>query len=587
MATEKQSPQKHDTHVQNIHTEGGTAVTGDIKIENGDFIGRDKNIFVSPIEISRFSFICLISVPFLVIVLIVLLITNLIPRKKDLLVSGPMQYSIAIAQIGQQDAKGNIRSTRNGKELSEILGTKLQEEFDRTSTDQAFKVQLRYDTVASSTGSQSIGLVANKSQAERLLKKLNVNLLIYGYLSDGKPQMLQLSFAFKVKSLEIEPDATIGYQRLGLPVRFDHPDLVQEEFEHNQALLWRLEALIELTRGLGHDQVGNHAKALEIFLRAAQKIKAWHDYEGKEVLYYFQGREALALLKSTEGPFALSTNNQSLTLLLGQEAQAAIQSKQATPLQLLSLAESAFLEAIRIDPDYVTAFIGLGHVYFQRGQFELLTQQPISATVAACTSQPSFSQIQNSEQLTATLPGAIGDLDQAIGFYKYAADHAIHMTEISRMSEISAAQVIPIAQVMRGYSYALKGMAYLGENAQKSENEELEQAKVELNQSIEHMTLTLQPFRDNQQVDFLAFAYYGLGEAYHSLGHVYVQQQNPVAAKERFQHAHEDYKRCYAPATMPNPADMTDVQRAIDCSCRARDEHVINKDLTTLGGGNG
>ena len=44
METDEQISKQHATHNQQINTDGGTAVTGNVDIKGGDFIGRDKII---------------------------------------------------------------------------------------------------------------------------------------------------------------------------------------------------------------------------------------------------------------------------------------------------------------------------------------------------------------------------------------------------------------------------------------------------------------------------------------------------------------------------------------------------------------
>jgi tetratricopeptide (TPR) repeat protein len=67
-----------------------------------------------------------------------------------------------------------------------------------------------------------------------------------------------------------------------------------------------------------------------------EQLKSWEDDQGREILSYFLGREALFLSRDE--------------------------------IEFLDDAEAAFKEALEINPDYVRGHIGLGGVYFQRAQ---------------------------------------------------------------------------------------------------------------------------------------------------------------------------------------------------------------------------
>jgi tetratricopeptide (TPR) repeat protein len=93
----------------------------------------------------------------------------------------------------------------------------------------------------------------------------------------------------------------------------------------------RSDALFWLTIGLTHQLLGRSEDALQTFLRAEQELVDWRDSDGKEILYFFTGREQFFLSQIDE-------------------------------------AEESFRRALRIDPNYGRAQLALGSIYQQRAE---------------------------------------------------------------------------------------------------------------------------------------------------------------------------------------------------------------------------
>ena len=138
-----------------------------------------------------------------------------------------------------------------------------------------------------------------------------------------------------------EFDALVGTERLGRPIPgpFDAADPLANEAVEEQ-LRWRAQALFWLTQGLVQHLRGRPDRALELFDRAEQELRDWPDRDGKEILYFFQGREHFFLSE-----------------LSGQDAA-----------QQLDEAQRLFEKAVDLRPDYARARSALGSLHRRRAQ---------------------------------------------------------------------------------------------------------------------------------------------------------------------------------------------------------------------------
>lgn len=486
-------------------------------------------------------------------------------------------FKIAIAQFGQLDAQGNVQQDEVGSNISLWLAENLNQSFGTASGQNSeLAVQIRHDALNAITGDRPIGVIANEQEAEQVLGDLKANLLIYGNLTADDPPHLQLNFVYWLKQVKTEPDATIGYQRMGAPIALQHArdGLYQEELEKSDWVAIRTQVLIWLARGLALDLADNHWKALETFLQAEQALKAWQKKDGKEVLYYFQGREALALLEE-EGPFAIVRNGGQINLPKGDQALDAIQHGTGQPLHRLALAESTFLTATQIQADFVNAYIGLGAVDFQRAQLYLLTGQQTISETAACSTTLAIGEIQNTEGLPTTATAALTAIDRAIQNFQLASDKATQASSAS-----TAWPPLPyVAQVMLGTAHRLKAELYL-------RADQLDQANAELTQAAPLLEMTLQPFTAAQEIGFLAYAQYGLGNVYRAEAYIEQRQQAPAKAKELFAQAGASYTQCSALSTTPNPDGSTRMQKKIGCYCQVWETNIL-QELGKFPGGSG
>ncbi len=95
----------------------------------------------------------------------------------------------------------------------------------------------------------------------------------------------------------------VGVQRLGsrwlpspsTPATHCQRDAVEEQMR------WRGQALYWLTLGLVQQLRGRSEQALAIFNQAEEALQDWPERDGKEILYFFQGREHFFLARDLTG----------------------------------------------------------------------------------------------------------------------------------------------------------------------------------------------------------------------------------------------------------------------------------------------
>jgi tetratricopeptide (TPR) repeat protein len=232
-------------------------------------------------------------------------------------------FNIAVAEFGEMDASGQIRSSKTGQIASGWAANYVREQvksdpnllvwphegnlFDRTR-------------VALATPDTAGGVAAD----------IDAGMLLYGYV-DTKVNPPQLVVKFW-----IAPQAKYRFEDLqgdfsvGAPIRIadlNHPGIsVQGELERQSgALAW-------VGMGMAHEQLGQSEDALQSFQRAAELAPQ------SEAVQFFLGREYL--------------------FLSDRQPEQREQDWQAS--------EQAFQKAISLNKQYARAYIGLGSLYFKR-----------------------------------------------------------------------------------------------------------------------------------------------------------------------------------------------------------------------------
>lgn len=333
-------------------------VQGDVitsTIESGaqvEQLAVGKNIFQARVHIGAL----VISIPFLVGLIVVGAVLAFAAWLYFVPATMPLgTTNIAIAQFDQKDAQGNVQNSALASDLSAWLYGNLQEE--KAALPQGEALTLWHDSETFLEKRGTIGVIHTEKEAADAAEHLNADVIIYGTLEANQdPARFAPQFYVRNREKKSEADELVGSEQLGksLPV----PNPIKDNPEYlDSNLKPRTRALVWLARGIGTDLNGEYDKAYQIFCQAEAALTDWQRDQGKEVLYYMKGREALFLGRSDRD----ADKTQALDATRWGTCKPFQNQVQAT-----DAAQAAFNEALSINRNYARSYFGLGQTYYQR-----------------------------------------------------------------------------------------------------------------------------------------------------------------------------------------------------------------------------
>jgi tetratricopeptide (TPR) repeat protein len=251
-------------------------------------------------------------------------------------------FNIAIAEFGALGEGGADKPASGGMQLSASVYQRLSGALN--ALPDAVKVDRRpqvwFDGISPFEKRVTIGVVvgnddeARREHASNLTKDLNANLLIYGNYTatqEGGTTRAELTPEFYIRADSRDADEFTGRQQLGRPItiRLDASGVI--ESGASSALRTRQDALSRIAIALLYDANGSNDRALEFLKQADVELpkSEWPDQDGRELLYYLIGREALLLSSA--------------------------QTDEQSALRLLDEAADYFERALKINPAYPAA----------------------------------------------------------------------------------------------------------------------------------------------------------------------------------------------------------------------------------------
>ncbi|MCK6630511.1 MAG: hypothetical protein L6R45_35745 [Anaerolineae bacterium] len=431
-------------------------------------------------------------------------------------------FNIAIAEIGQQGADGNPSPSPDGQQLGRWIFSELQNEIK--NLPQQFEVQVWHDGPELAAKNVKLGLVADDEAAARLAQTIKANLVIYGNLEGGQnPANFIPKFYIKPLQGEAgEMDELKGPFQLGapipIPIPLDTTDPILIASLKPEVSL-RARALRWFTMGFIWDLAGQTLKALETFQQAEQALKDWGEKnEGKEILYYFIGREILFLSRDD------------------QQAQKVFDSVETAR----TTAESYFKKALNSNPEYARAYLGLGSVYYQQAP------QPLEARLA--TADLALAQYDKALEYAPKLPG-------------------------EELVSLEAHFGKAVASFLKGDTLYKLGHSQ-GDNPSM-----YVEAGGYFEGTIREIEPILDPLAAAKQHRSLGHAYLALGGAYAQLALVREKQGRQAEVVPLYQKAQGAYTSCIAQgdaARGGNPYDAL-LKNIIDTYCRPYADRIAEK----------
>jgi tetratricopeptide (TPR) repeat protein len=245
--------------------------------------------------------------------------------------------NIAVAEFGEIGPDRKVRSSENGRRLSEWMFRSLETQFKDLPSE--FVVLGWHDSQGFTTKRVKIGIVPGTTpeerakEAEALAKRINADMVIYGNLvQDANGEYFEPEYY--VSTLRHHAEEITGRHQLGqvIPVNshFDIENPVMT-LALNKELSIRANVLLQFTLGLMYELTDDQKDAMRAFQQAESQFDNWSDESGKEVIYLFIGRIALNLQRYDD-------------------------------------ALSAFQKAVDINPGYIRGYLGLGGTYYALAQ---------------------------------------------------------------------------------------------------------------------------------------------------------------------------------------------------------------------------
>jgi len=404
-------------------------------------------------------------------------------------------FNIAVAEFGQVDAQGQVRPSPSGQLISQRLFNGLRIEFDNLpfKVRQDLQPQLWHDSLGLIRKRARIGFVPGETRearaeaARQLARRINAHVVIYGNLpADGSGAgFVPEVYVSPGAGIDAEADKLVGvYQPTGaIPVQL--LDKANDPSVRRSITIrlnsWTNEFSL-FTIGLMYDLLGYPGRALPVLQQARDELASTGE-EGNEVLWFFIGREAMWLKRDEE-------------------------------------AQPAFEEAVRLNPNYARARLGLGDIHLNKA----------------------YSQ-SSAERTRSEAP----DLEQAIAEYQRALEVAEPSVKVEALYSL-------------GIVYRLKGETQLN----LADYPAADSAFVT---AIEYLSDTLDALKNTEQYRLMAQTYLSLGATYEDQGHAQLRQNNKEGSRPLFEKALASYSQCIQQQAA-SPADLILTDKIIGKLCK-------------------
>lgn len=364
-----------------IHTEGGASINGDVHVESGDFVGRDK---ILNIDIRLLPLV--LGLALLAAALAYFLLKPDRPQFMD------AEFNIAVAEFLVQDADGKKQKAEDGKSFSHWLHGRL-------STVMSGVLQELFVGTYLVWPPEYTGVVEGNTPEERennarlLAEEIHADIVIYGVIVPlGDNQITTIEFYVHHDSFGEGQDIK-GQHELGDALPIGKPFDEALVSVQNQPLSARAQGLSLLAVGLAYYAVDDFENAVNYFLEA-DATQGWLDLRstGKHVVKMLVGNAYVRKASKEKSTAPLSTASefydQSL-VIDAQYARAEVgkasvlylmalgdpddpDSPAAVDTNLLDQAEDAFERALSLENVPQSANVetkvqlGLGQIYLVR-----------------------------------------------------------------------------------------------------------------------------------------------------------------------------------------------------------------------------
>jgi tetratricopeptide (TPR) repeat protein len=432
-------------------------------------------------------------------------------------------YNIAVADIGEIEPAGQVRSSPEGARISQVITSALQSDSQNNQNILVWsnRPELRLQRVWIGT-LESDSPEELTQEAASLAQRLKADMIIYGTIDQRQqPPVLSIQM-YLAPQLEGALNEIKGNFLLNIPIPINsdlESDSVQTEITRQANLLTRL-ALAQ-----SESKAGRTVEALDGYLEAAKLAPE------SDMLQFFIARESLFVIERPAIP---------------QSADPAFEEQARVALE----------KALQLNPQNARAYVGLGSLYLK----------PAKALIE---------EARNSEYTDQSFQQIMQLLDQAESAYGRVrelkvdpAEYGIPIEDIARLS---------LADVQR-----TRGIALLGYTNYDPNNEAFDQAVELFDQAIQTLRDTLPAFQAPNLSRYLAQNVQFLGSAYKNSGYLAYLGGDPSAAMQAYQKAIEQLDACIALGE--NTTDRVIRVEIVENNCQV-DRQETEKLIELISGG--
>jgi len=235
--------------------------------------------------------------------------------------------NIAVAQFGQVNLNGHAKPSTDHSGFADSLQDELRQQLGPLAA-RGFQVQLRSP---SQTGQLDGATPEERAKhAERRAQQLNAHILVYGTLDDSENATSVAPEFYIAPGGMRNAEELIGHFAFGSPISVAG-DAASDAVAHRDLrrhAVARARALVQFMLGLGSYRANQLNDATAAFA-AAEKTGGWGAHDGEEVLYLFAGNTAGKL-----GHY--------------------------------DIAKRAYTLALKLNPNYARAQLGLGEIHLHQ-----------------------------------------------------------------------------------------------------------------------------------------------------------------------------------------------------------------------------
>lgn len=321
-----------DIH-QSVNTQGGTYISGSVDTDGGDFIGRDKNIYIGSIKIPHWLLFTLTASIMVITIIVVGIAYQFLPPSA--MPDG--NFNIAVAELSAFNEHGKQINSKESVDRAKSIAKFLTNQEDALTTVIGQQVLIW----GPDQGVKPIIPGTEKETAATL----KADVLIYGSLHQIDDNQWLFQPRFYLTDLAVgQADELRGEYAFGSEILYRTQSTASTK-DLNITLQNRIEALAEMLVGLSYLASGfpkEYDRAIETFQKVASE-STWgkaNDNTGQEILYHFLGNSYLVRATAYEDS-----------------------SLERKPM--LEKSKQAFMAALKLNPIYVRSYNGLGAADFQ------------------------------------------------------------------------------------------------------------------------------------------------------------------------------------------------------------------------------